>query len=86
MKQSAGTQSPCQIAGQVTELIELGWAAKQGRVDQLLAYLPVNGRLVVLTGSSPAPIPPAIRQQILTMMMSFKPPAPPAGKAGPVRA
>lgn len=71
-----------QIADQVTELIELGWSSKQGRVDQLLAYLPVNGRLVVLTGSSPAPIAPALRQQILEMIMSFEP----AGKAGSVRA
>ena len=79
-----------QIADQVTELIELGWAAKQGRVDQLLAYLPVNGRLVVLTGSSPAPITPAIRQQVLDMMMSFQPnpetPAATPDQAGSSRA
>ena len=76
-------RSRIQIADQVTELIELGWMSKQGRIDQLLAYLPVNGRLMVLAGSSPAPIAPAIRQQILDMMMSFKPAADPAPAAEP---
>lgn len=75
-----------QIADRVTELIELGWTSKQGRIDQLLAYLPVNGRLVVLTGSSPAPIAPALRQQILDMMMSFEPASEPDTKVAPARA
>ena len=76
-------RSRIQIADQVTELIELGWMSKQGRIDQLLAYLPVNGRLVVLAGSSPAPIAPAIRQQILDMMMSFTPSPEPARAGEP---
>ena len=61
-----------EIDGEVTELVESRWTSAHGPVDQILAYLAVDKRLVILTGTSPAPIPPAIRQQMLQMMTSFQ--------------
>jgi hypothetical protein len=61
-----------EIDGTVTDLIESRWTSAHGPVDQLLAYLPAGGRLLLMTGTSPAPIPPGVRQQILMMMASFR--------------
>ena len=66
-------RSGIEIAGRVTTLVEASWTTKQGPVNQLLAYFPLEERLLVLAGTSPAPMAADIRRRILDMMMSFRP-------------
>lgn len=64
-------RSGIQIGGQVADLMESRWSSANGPADQLFTYLTVGDRIVVLTGTSPMPILPRVRQQILHMMTSF---------------
>lgn len=56
-----------------TELVECRWRTQHGTVDQLMAYLPEPGGLVVFTGAAPAPMPASIRSRILGAMASARP-------------
>ncbi len=55
-----------------TELVECRWRTQHGTVDQLMAYLPEPGGLVVFTGAAPAPMPSSVRGRILAAMASAR--------------
>ena len=56
-----------------TELVACRWRTQHGTVDQLMAYLPEPGGLVVFTGAAPAPMPGSIRSRILEAIASAQP-------------
>lgn len=62
-----------EIAGQVTDLLDLRWTARNGPVAQLLTFLPIKNRMLIMAGTCPAPMPAGIRTQILSMMTGFVP-------------
>ena len=64
---------PMAVANGTTELLECRWRTPKGTVHQLVAGLPGDGCMIVFTGSSPDPMPAAVRNRILGVIAGATP-------------
>lgn len=65
---------PIQMIGMLGGMLHSRWTSDGGPVEQLMVHVPTGSSgLLVLTGTSPAPMSARVRQALLASIMTFSP-------------